>query len=238
MARFQAFDREIKFVTEGISQEAITRELAQFARRELKKAISEGASPVYDLYVNGRPASSEFEVDAPGPIVYEFALWEPVITLALSELQKRAPHKSGRFRNSFIVIVDGVVVSPMADIPARSEVIITNFQPYVRKAEGGVLGVPRRQIFDGTKRVLASRFGNEGRNTPAAFRFETRWLNIASGVHPDIPYILKGRQRVIAAKASHKSSAFRAGRASLSRRKDLEAGQAITYPAIVMNMVF
>lgn len=237
MVGFHAFDREIRLATQDISPEALSRELAKFARAELLKVQAAGASKVYSLYVNGRPATREDEVTAPGPIDYEFALWEPVLEFALSELQRRSPAASGRFRRSFIVIVAGKVVSPMTDIPAEAEVIITNFQPYIRKVEGGVLGVKRFSVFDGTKRALARVFGNDRRNTPAAFQFETKWLSIGKGVHAEIPYILKGHQQTRMAKMTNRSSANRAGRLTLARRKDREAGMPITYPAVVMTMV-
>jgi hypothetical protein len=83
-------------------------------------------------------------------------------------------------------------------------------------------------VFDGTKRTLNSRFNG-------VFKAETRYLNIASGVHPEIPYVLKGRVRVRAAAQNNHSSAFRAGRATLASRKETAAGQPLTYPAVVIN---
>jgi hypothetical protein len=215
MATFQQFDQEIRMASVGFEPEDIDRALADFARSELRKAQSAGASRIYQLYVNGRPAASEYEVHAPGPIVYQFSLWGEIITFAISELQRRSPVQSGRFRNSFIVIVNGKLSEPGVDVAAASEVIITNFQPYLRKAEGGVLSTKRFAIFDGTKRALARRFGNEGRGS-FGYLFETKWLNIANGVHPKIPYILKRNQ---------------------GRRKDRQAGMPITYPSVVMSMV-
>lgn len=219
MATFESFEQEIRMATAGISPEAINRALADFARAELRKAQSAGASRVYQLYVNGRPAASEYEVTAPGPIVYQFSLWGEIINYAISELQRRSPVRSGRFRNSFLVLVDGEAVQATNDVAATSEVIITNFQPYIRKAESGLLGTKRFAIFDGTKRALARKFGNEGRKMSATvgdYLFETKWLSIAAGVHPEIPYILKHSQ---------------------GRRKDRQSGMPITYPAVVMSMV-
>ncbi|UDF29386.1 UNVERIFIED_ORG: hypothetical protein LHK14_18010 [Roseateles sp. XES5] len=215
MATFESFEQEIQMATIGISPEAINRALANFARSELRKAQAVGASRTYQLFVNGRPASSEDEVMAPGPIVYQFSLWGEIINFAIAELQRRSPVRTGRFRNSFIVLVDGQLVQATRDVPAMSEIIITNFQPYIRKAEAGLLGTKRFAIFDGTKRALARKFGNEGRRD-AGYLFETKWLNIAAGVHPEIPYILKHSQ---------------------GRRKDRQAGMPISYPAVVMSMV-
>jgi len=215
MATFAQFDQEIRMASVGFESADINRALADFARGELRKAQAAGASRVYQLYVNGRPAASEYDVVAPGPIVYQFSLWNEIVTFALGELQRRSPVRSGRFRNSFIVLVGGKMIDPTKDFPADAEVIITNFQPYLRKAEAGLLGTKRFAIFDGTKRALARRFGNEGR-LASGYLFETKWLSIAAGVHPEIPYILRRSQ---------------------GRRKDRQAGMPITYPAVVMNMV-
>lgn len=206
MAGFQAFERDLRIATAGLEPEAISKELARFARAELAKAIVAGASPQYGRYVNGRAGAPEESVVAPGPIVYEFTNWPLIINAALAELQKRAPRKSGRFASSFIVIAGGHVVTDFKAIPADGEAIITNFQPYVRKAEAGRLGTPRRRLFDGTKNVLARRF-------TGAFAFETRFLDIKSGVHAMIPYRLK-----------------RSG-----ARKDRQAGMPISYPAILIS---
>ncbi|KQS95392.1 hypothetical protein [Rhizobium sp. Leaf386] len=215
MATLETFDRELKLASAGLDPRTINRHLADFARAELRKAQAAGASRIYQLYVNGRPALSEYEVEAPGPIVYQFSMWNEIVAYALSELQRRSPVRTGRFRNSFIVLIDGKAVSSAKDIPATAEIIITNFQPYIRKAEGGLLGTKRFAIFDGTKRALTRRFGNEGR-TSSGYLFETKWLNIAAGVHPEIPYILKH---------------------SAGRRKDRQRGMPISYPAVIMTMV-
>jgi hypothetical protein len=226
---FEFFERDLRVATAGMEPEAINRAVATFARQELSRVITEGiASPDYQRYVNGIPGAPEEAYKAPGSIVYEFTNWPLVIQSALAELQKRSPRKSGRFAASFIVIVGGRIVTDYRAIPATAEVIIVNFQPYTRKAETGLLKQPRRYVFDGTKRVLNARFNG-------VFKAETRFLNIASGIHPEIPYILKGHVKVRAAVQNNRSSAFRAGRTTLASRKETVAGQPLTYPAVVIN---
>lgn len=216
MAGVDFFDRDLKLATADLEPEAINALLAKFAKDSVREVISSGrASGTYERYVNGRQGAPEDAVQAPGPIIYEFSLWEPIITFALDEIRRRSPVKSGRFRSSFIVLANQRGVTDFDAIGPDAEVIITNFQPYVRKAENGLLGAKRYSIFDGTKRALASRFGNEGRNS-AAFVFETRWLDVRAGVHAGMPYILKRHQ---------------------GRRKDRQAGAPITYPAVVINQV-
>lgn len=204
---FEGFDRQIAFATDGIAPENIAKELAKFARAELAKAIAAGASPNYDRYVNGRQGAPEESVTIPGGILYVFSNWPLVINAALAELQKRSPRRSGRFASSFVVLANQTVTTDYGSIPAAAEVIIFNAQPTSRKAEVGRLGIPARRLFDGTKSALSRRF-REG------FAFQTMFLNIKAGVHPLVPYILKGSQ---------------------GRRSDRQAGSALTYPAIVIN---
>lgn len=230
MARLETFDRDLKLALADLAPDRINAALARFAREELAETIRSGeGSPNYRRYVNRVEGAPETAVRAPGPILYEFVWWAPVILFALAELQKRSPRKSGRFASSFIVIVGGKILTDFSDIPAEGEVVITNFQPYVRKAEAGLLGVARRRLFDGTKRLLNSRYGE-------IVKAETAFLSIGQGVHPSIPYILKGGAPRRLAVASNRSGAFRAGRRFLARRKDTAPGQPLTYPSILLNL--
>lgn len=208
---FEFFERDLKVATAGMDDEAINRAVAAFARQEVARVISAGiASPQYDRFVNGAQGVPEEAFRAPGAIVYEFLNWPLVINAAIEELQKRSPRKSGRFASSFIVIVNGrAVAADFSKISPDAEVIITNAQPYVRKAEVGKLGIPEQRLFKGTARVLAGRF-------TGVFTFESRFLDIRAGLHPLIPYRLKGR----------------GGRDRVSRRSG-----AISYPSIIINSV-
>ena len=214
---FEAFDRELRLATQEFEPEVIRLALASFAKQSVAELIASGqASPNYNRFVNDRPGVPEEMVELPGPIVYEFALWPAVIAFALDELRARSPVKSGRFRDSFIVLANEKLVTDYDSVPVDAEVIITNFQPYIRKIEAGVIGKGKRyQVFDAAKRALAREFNSgSGRNAVGAFTFETSWLNFASSVHQGMPYILKGSQ---------------------GRRKDRQAGMPISYPSIVIN---
>lgn len=217
MARFETFDRDIKVATADLDPAAISSALAQFAKQDVQRAIAAGeASERFDRYVNGRKGAAEETVRAPGPIVYEFIHWPRIVQMALAELVKRSPKRSGRYADSFFVLADSKPVTDFAAIPIDAEVVIANAQPYTRKIEVGAMkmSVPPRH-FDQAKSAMARAFGRD-----AGFNFETRFLNIPAGIHALVPYVLKG-------------GSGRRGRTD----KDRRAGSKLTYPALVMNVV-
>jgi hypothetical protein len=235
-ADFAAAIRTVSFSSDGIGAEFAGRELAKFAREQLDETIASGAgSPIYDLYVNDRPAVSEDEVEMAGSILYVFSWWGDIIATALEELIKRSPKKSGRYASSFVVLVDGHVVAPGSPISASAEVIITNVQPYTRKVEVGgmVMNVPPR-VFDRAKRGIDRRVGGRKRGVFTQVKF----LDLPAGIHPLVPYQLRGQYdgRRNAYVASVRNNTRQAGGVKIHRRKALSAGEPITYPALVINL--
>lgn len=225
---FHMFDREIKLATADLEPDAVRRELAAFARESVADVISKGQAPAqYERVVNNRPGVSEDAVQLPGPIVYLFTNWQLAIETALSELKKRSPRRSGKYADSWLVVAQNRVVTNYREIPPDAEVAILNYRPYTRKIEVGANKSGRRHV-DQSKAAFNRRFAG-------AYSAQTIFVKASGGIHPLMPYILKGGAPLVAAKANNKSSAFRAGRTHLSRRKDREAGQPITYPAMVIT---
>lgn len=229
MAGFEAFERQLKLAADGLTGEALNDRLAAFAKSELKRVISSGeGSTTYTRYVNGREGAPEESVIAPGPILYVFANWPLIVRAALAELGKRVPKRTGRYASGFVVLADGKPVQSYADIGPRQEVTIFNVRPYTRKIEVGANG-PGKHHYRRAVSALRRRFGTE------SILIRTQFVKLTAGIHPDVPYVLKGAQRIRLAKQSRQSSAFRAGRAYLASRKDLKAGELLTYPAVVMR---
>jgi hypothetical protein len=184
MTRFDTFERDLKLATAGMEPAAINAALAKYARAELAKAIAAGASPQYDLYVNGVPGLAEEAVVAPGTILYVFSNWPLVINAALAELVKRSPRRSGRYASSFLVIIGGrTVVTDYSKLRPDAEVVIFNPYPSTRKIETGYNG-PGRRHFDASKNALSARFG-------AAFKIEMKYVDVPGGISPLAPYHLK-----------------------------------------------
>lgn len=231
MAGFETFERDLKVATAGLSEPEIARKLARFARSELAREIRSGrASPTYETYVNGRRGAAEESVVPPGPILYVFTNWPLIIRAAIAELVKRVPKRSGRYAGGFVVLANGAVSRDHAQIPPDAEVTVFNTRPYTRRMETGAQGGGKNH-FRNARQALIRRFDRDGRT----MRIEVKYITPPAGIHPDVPYVLRGRQRIAAAKADMRSAAFRAGRPRLAPRKALEAGQRLTYPALVMR---
>ncbi|HEV7337022.1 MAG TPA: hypothetical protein VGO06_13705 [Bosea sp. (in: a-proteobacteria)] len=214
MARFETFARDLQMATADLDPAVINRELAKYARASLRDAIAGGeASSVYTKYVNGREGAEEETVEVPGPIVYDFSYWQPILAFALAELEKRSPRKTGDYIASHVVMVGSQVMRPDAEISAMEEVSVVATVPYARKIESGFQRVSTGEaVFQDVRRKVQSQFGR-------AVDVRFRMVYIPNG------YILKGR--------------FRRGRKQFSRTKlqrDTQAGARMTYPAIVMSM--
>ena len=214
MARIQSIRRDLQLATAHMDPAAIQGELAQFARDSLNEAIREGeASPLYDLYVNGRLGAAESSVEPPGPILYEFRWWNEIIEFGLQALMDRSPVRSGLYKRSWFAMVNSTVAPNYDSIPFDAKVILTNNQPYSRKIEVGhmVMSVPPGVVED-CKRTIMSRYGN-------MIEAKATMITLPGG------YILKG--------------VFRKGVRPSARtklRKDTMAGAEMTYPSIVMTM--
>lgn len=201
------FERELKVGISDLSPDVMRRDLAAFARRSVSEVIASGQAPArYDRYVNNRLGEAEESVQLPGPIVYVFSNWMVAINSALEELKKRVPRRSGRYADSFLVSINGSVVSSFDNIDPSAEVVILNAQPYTRKMETGANGAGARH-FDLSKAAFNRRFNG-------AFNAQMIYLKASGGIDARMPYILK-----------------RSG----GKRKDRQAGMPITYPALVLK---
>jgi hypothetical protein len=214
MARLQTFARDIQLATAGISPQNISAELAKFSRQELANVIQSGeGSPQYDIYVNGNFGASETSVVAPGPILYIFSWWDDIATFALQYLIDRSPESSGRYKNSWFIMVGGQVIADPKKIPPTSSVILTNDQPYHRKIDVGhmKMSVPPGVVEDARKAVM-SIWGN-------LITAKRTLIQLPGG------YVLKG----------HFTKGIRP-HARTKLRPDTQAGAPMTYPALLLEM--
>ena len=224
---FHLFDKDIQLATAGIAPDQIAKALARYARTSLADVIAnKQASSIYTTFVNGKEGASEDDVVPPGPILYQFSYWQPIIAFALDFLRKRSPVAPGtrtegdfgigHYRDAHRVMIGSQFVDPAAEIAADETPVIVNPQPYARKIEVGFMRMSvERGIYLEAAAAIRRQFG--GRN--GSIKVTQEWVMLPGG------YVLKGR--------------FRQGFRKYARtglKKDTQAGQPMRYPALVLSM--
>jgi hypothetical protein len=158
-------------VQETMSAEARSFVLASVAREQLGtdeqvNARALGYVPDHTTTVDGMTGGSEDKVRADGVIIYAFDLLPDIFAWIYEQLRAAAPVLSGRFRDSFELYADGVLVDPKGSVPMAREYVFLSTVPYARRIEGDPSRDPESaQAPDGVFEVIAvmaqQRFGNQ-----------------------------------------------------------------------------
>jgi hypothetical protein len=148
-----AFRRQVSvFIDRNLTPAAQSSLLARTAIEGRQDLIRTGRAPdSYRTIVDGREGVPEAQVKPQGMIVYRFNLLGEAAVFALAFLRARSPVKSGAFRESFWVAVDGRPFSQKTFDPekvgAAKELILYNLAPYSRRVQ---------VQFDGGRRLRFS----------------------------------------------------------------------------------
>ncbi|MFB2553997.1 hypothetical protein [Ensifer soli] len=207
MFQFQSLGAGLKdFVATGMPHE-VEAALARFAKEDLRRAISSGqASGSYARWTSGVQGAPEESVRLENPVIlYVFSAWKEIVLEAIKDLRSRFHSRSGRYAESFRVIVNGAPVTNYDAIPGDATVMIFNVQPYTRLMEVGGNKAGKRH-FERTKNALSNRHRGQ-------YDFDLTFRRVEGGF-PGVPYILKHSQ---------------------GRRKDRQAGMPITYPTLIIR---
>lgn len=209
MASPHSVARNIRlFRDQALSPAAQSAYLARVAINARDTAVRRGdAPPHWTTNVDGRQGAPESSVRPDGFILYRFNVMGLAAKAALQLCKERSPVRSGRYRDSWVVVVEGKPWSgDVADVPDGKPVMIVNPQPYARKIDTGAMkmSVPPG-IVEAVRQSIQRKFPTV--NAARAF------VTVPSGLLDNAPYILR-----------------RNGRA-----KDRTAGKAITYPALILT---
>lgn len=189
--RFEPIERDIDLILkQELSSEARQKRLVAFARERRAEADAVnvrafGYLPRAEIFVDGVRDVPLERVSADGVVVFQFDLLGEMLAWIDFMLLMHSPVKSGRYKRSHLLFMDGVVVDP-SDRHLEGRVFTyTNTQPYARKIEGDAgTGKPplSKQAPDGVFQAVAAlgqqRFGNIGR-----FRFT--YTSIVGGGRDD-----------------------------------------------------
>lgn len=221
-------------VSSGASAQALHMAVARQSRLIRDTAIQQGrASPVFVTRVDGKRNAAEESVNlAGGTITYVFSQLAQAANWALDECRKRSPVRSGAFRKSWAVLVDGKLwdAAP-ATIPMGSEVWIVNTMPYARKIEvGGQKIKTDPQIVEAVRQIVRRRFN--GIKAQRAFKPLAGGRDARGG---PVPYILKGAGIASGLSWTRKSGWTRKHTPYVSERADRQAGEQVLYPTLILT---
>lgn len=167
-----AFSRSVRvFIDQNLAPVAQSAALASVARAGVASLVASGnASSRYTTFVDGAAGASEDSVKPSGTIAYVFEYLGDVVSFAIGFLINRSPVRSGKYRDSFFVSVNGRPIAA-ADfdatlIPIGAEIFIYNSQPYSRKIDVQTVGKRRLTfsvppgLFADCAQAIRARFGN------------------------------------------------------------------------------
>jgi len=125
------------FADRTLSPEALSRHLAQAARRLRDEAIRSGEAPdSYDTFVDGRAEAAEDSVRPNGVIVYRFNLLAMAVQYAWEEWHRLAPVDTGDYRRSVLVSVNGMRwPRAFKAIPRSADVMLVDPVPYGNRVD-------------------------------------------------------------------------------------------------------
>ncbi|PWE57660.1 hypothetical protein DEM27_00150 [Metarhizobium album] len=156
--------RQIFSVVARETIEETRKALVALAKEKHAEVMRAAPQPTrFERFVDGKRGAPEDAVKAGGMIRYLYPRLAEVVQFALETLFDLSPVLSGEYRNSHVLLVNGVLARNMEGY-AGGEVVITNVQPYARKIELGAM----KMRVDGSSRVyfqaadmVRGRFGNE-----------------------------------------------------------------------------
>ena len=193
----QAFERQFRLFTKTLDERAAA-DLAKLARESTKKIVAEqtarrGIAPAYIGVVDGQREIPFEKVKATGRIVVLYDYRAEVVYQGLRELAARSPVRSGAYRRSHTVMVDGELMPPMT-VPLASRIkysrriILVNPLPYSARLEAGVTKAGRwiilqadPRIYESVANVLSNQFrgvatiGYSFMSIPNAYKRRSSW---------------------------------------------------------------
>jgi hypothetical protein len=214
-SRIKFFDRSILFRPGGLLDEKeVSKRFATFARANIEAAAEHneaalGRPTPYETAVDGVPGKPLSAIKADGVAITQFELGSDVVQWIWDMVKNTSPVKSGRFKQSQLLLADGVPVDSTASAPPDTrEFLIVSTVPYARKIEGSATRKPQSaQAPKGVYQVAASmakrRYGNI-----ANIRFTFR--GIVAGAMMD--YVPVARRAGSSAETRAKAKTERANR--------------------------
>jgi hypothetical protein len=207
-----SFSRSVKlFVSQHLTPQAQSAALASYARADVARLQNARRAPLdYTIFVDGREGAAPETVKPQGTIVYRFNGLAEAVAFALGFCIARSPFRTGRYRKSWFLLVDGRAWNAdFRDIPAGSEVYIVNTQPYHRKLE----------MTGGLQRSTTRLCADALRKRSPGLMVSHDFLELPGGPAP-APYRMRGGV---------------VSRRRFQRARMSNPGEMMTYPAVILR---
>ncbi len=205
------FEQVINLNLKRFDPEVARQKHIEIAKKGLNAFLAnQKTKPSYRIIVDESLAASENQVKPFGIITYVFLRMSQVGIFAIQTARDLSPVQSGRYRKSWMILIDGKLVSETLVPDDVKEIILVNNQPYARKIQvrgARIVGVPPG-IVEKIKQLVLRQF----RNSIVA---SVGYIELRNA------YVLKKDYIQIR----------RSGR----RRLHTKAGSELTYPALIMT---
>jgi hypothetical protein len=138
-----------------LARRDIIRTIEKAANTAQAENDREAGRPVErDTFVNGRIAEVE-DITVPGTIVFVWSFNTYIYDEAKELVERLSPVRTGRYRRSFRLLINGDEAAWGTKPPIDAEVMIVNVQPYARKLEVRA----RDGILEAAGAILRRRYG-------------------------------------------------------------------------------
>lgn len=162
-----AIYREIDVILADMaSPAAISAALAAEARTAIQQTDRHndselGRDVAFETFVDGVRSDAFASVRPDGEIVAVWSLIGDVIAGVLELLRANSPVLTGRYRDSHVMLADGVLVTDPEAASTAREVIFVNTLPYARRIETGWSSQAPDGVYEGVAAIAQGRFGNQ-----------------------------------------------------------------------------
>ncbi|MBX4944636.1 hypothetical protein [Rhizobium binae] len=144
--------------------EATRALIVSTAKSEHAKVMADPPVPQsFVRIVDGAVGAIEERVRPNGVIIYQYRRLDEIVQFAMEALYDLSPVLSGEYRNSHMLLINGVEARNLADLNSADEISIMNPLPYSRKIEVGKMQMRvagTSKVYQSARRKIMARFGN------------------------------------------------------------------------------
>lgn len=134
MARIAAFDRAVDAVIKEFGDH-VQQALAEVVQEELDRVVREDRPSGYEQSIDGVAGKAIAEIEPFGRAVFRFSYHVEIIAFALEILRALSPVKSGDYKHSHDVFINGEQTSDFRSVPYGATIAIASTLPYARRLE-------------------------------------------------------------------------------------------------------